>query len=88
MNLLPSLSGILQELVEEKGVPLPILSERTDTVYMLLDLAFDRDAEGGFIARIPGIAAYGGGETKEEAALALREALRRYVDAFGTEEPM
>lgn len=84
MPLLPTLTGTLQDTVEELGVPLPVSSE--STVYMLLELEFMHGADGGYTARIPGVAAYGEGETKEEAALALREALRSYIDAFGNEQ--
>lgn len=39
----------------------------------------------GYTASIPGINAFGDGDSKEEAALALREALRSYMQVFGNE---
>ncbi len=44
--------------------------------------------EGGFTARLPGIPAYGEGETEEEAIADLREALQGYVEAFGLEDAL
>jgi predicted RNase H-like HicB family nuclease len=47
------------------------------------------DAEqGGFTARVPDIPAYGEGETEDEAAADLKEALAVYVEAFGLEDAL
>ena len=38
---------------------------------------------GGFTAQVPGIPAYGEGETEAEAIADLKEALAAYFEAFG-----
>lgn len=69
------LSGEVQRNIDELGTPTPVLAEN-DRILMLVEPVFTPDALDGYSARIPGIAAFGEGETREEAALALREALR------------
>jgi hypothetical protein len=81
MGLLPSLSDDLLKAVEELGVPLPVSAPAG--IFLLLEIQFSHSEENGYTARIPGVAAIGEGETEEEAALALREALRGYLEAFG-----
>lgn len=44
--------------------------------------------QGGFTARVPGIPAYGEGDTEEQAIADLREALAAYVEAFGIDDAM
>jgi hypothetical protein len=83
MIFLPPLTGALQIAVEELGLPLPVSVERNGDVCMILEVSFAPAELGGFTACIPGIAAFGEGESKEEAALALREAIRGYIEAFG-----
>ncbi len=41
---------------------------------------------GGFTARLPGVPAYGEGETEDEAIADLREALRGYIETFGLDD--
>ena len=43
---------------------------------------------GGFTARIPGIPAYGEGETESVAIADLKEAVAAYVLAFGIEDAL
>ena len=43
---------------------------------------------GGFTATIPGIPAYGEGETKEAAISDLKQAVAAYVAAFGIEDAL
>lgn len=38
---------------------------------------------GGYTARVPGIPAYGEGNTEEEALADLKEALQGYIETFG-----
>lgn len=69
--------------IKGHGTPLPIANGLTGETYIVLSVEFLPDREqGGFTALIPGIAAYGEGETEQEATLALCEALRGYLDAF------
>ena len=69
-----------QETCQGNLPPLPIVDELTTDTYIVLSVQFIPDPdEGGFTARIPGIAAYGEGETEQEASLALCEALRGYL---------
>ncbi len=44
--------------------------------------------QGGYTARVPDIAAYGEGETEQEAIADLKQALRGYVEAFGVEDTL
>ena len=46
------------------------------------------DEEGGFTARLPGIHAYGEGETEEAAIADLREAVRGYIETFGLDDAL
>jgi len=39
---------------------------------------------GGFTARLPDIPAYGEGETEHEAIEDLKEAIRGYIETFGS----
>lgn len=75
------LSGEVQKGIDEFGAPMPVVDEN-DRVLMLMEPVFTHDARHGYSARLPGIRAFGEGETKDEAALALREALRGYIRAF------
>ena len=83
MTFLPLLSSSLQETLGRRGVPLPVASTNNPEVYMLMEIRYQSLPDGGYLAQIPAINAYGEGGTREEAALALREALRKYITAFG-----
>jgi hypothetical protein len=73
-----------REAIMEGGAPLPLVDAFTGNAYMLLGIEFISDPElGGYTARIPSIAAYGEGDSREEAVLALTEALRGYIETFG-----
>ena len=77
-----TLSNEQRLAVRESGAPLPFFENGTEMAYMLLNIELIADSEGGsFIARIPTINAFGEGDTKEAAALALCEALRGVLDA-------
>lgn len=52
-------------------------------MYLTVELIADGQ-EGGFTARVPDIPAYGEGETQEEAIADLKEALRGYIETFGS----
>ena len=43
---------------------------------------------GGFTARVPGIPAYGEGDTEDEAIADLQEALRAYTETYGLEDAL
>lgn len=83
MIFLPPLTGGLQRAADELGLPLPVSVEGSGKVCMILEVSFALAEFGGFTASIPGIAAIGEGDSTEEAALALREAILRYMEAFG-----
>ena len=54
---------------------------------MTVSVELIRDPEhGGFTARVPGIPAYGEGETEHEAIADLRAALRGYIETFGLQD--
>ncbi len=66
-----------RQAIAEHGTPMAIGDGLTSETYILLSVQFIPDPnQGGFTARIPGITAYGEGETEQEASLALCEALR------------
>ncbi len=50
-----------------------------------IELTPDKEV-GGFTAQIPGIPAYGEGETESQAITDLKEAVSAYVSAFGIED--
>ena len=81
--VLPTLTTDQRYAILEHGAPLPLADDVAGQTYMLLPVEFLPDPLGGVTARIPGINAFGGGDSKEEAALALAEALRGYLKAFG-----
>lgn len=43
---------------------------------------------GGFTALVPGVPAYGEGDTEEEAIVDLKEGLALFVEEFGLQETM
>lgn len=52
--------------------------------FLLLSIECEQEDEGlGFRAHLPGIPAYGDGETEEEAVRCLIGALTTYLAAFG-----
>jgi hypothetical protein len=82
--MFPGLSFEQRRAIQQHGTPLLVSDHPTETAYILLrtELLSTFD-QSGFTARIPGIMAFGEGDTKEAACLALSEALRGYLDAFG-----
>jgi predicted RNase H-like HicB family nuclease len=69
------ISDILEAMLDEtarQGSPL------------VIELIADPQ-EGGFTARLPDIPAYGEGETEEDAIADLREALKGYIETYGTD---
>ena len=84
LSLPPLLTGHLQREIDRRGTPLAAAGEDEKKAYMLLEIEFIPDPqEGTFIACIPTINAFGEGQTKDEAALALTEALRALSDTAG-----
>lgn len=78
------LSSEQREAIADYGTPLPITDDETGEAYMLLGIEFQTDPESGsVVARVPGIRAYGEGDSEEEAMLALSAALNSYIEAFG-----
>ena len=82
--MLPILTDKQRQAIEEHGTPMAMVDGLTSGTYILLSVeVFSDPDQSGFTARIPGIEAFGGGDTEQEASLALCEALRGYLDAFG-----
>ena len=52
---------------------------------LMIELIPDPEA-GGFTARLPGIRAYGEGESEAAAIADLREALRAFIETSGMED--
>lgn len=60
------------------------MDEETGEAYAVLPIEFQAGSQAdGCMARVPGIPAYGEGQTEEEAIFALMAALNGYMDAFG-----
>jgi len=79
-----AISEAQRQAVESFGTPLSIVDEATHQFYVLLRVELVRDMEQDRrIAQVPGIAAYGEGDSEEEATLALLAALNGFIDAFG-----
>ena len=72
-----------RQAVEQDGTPLPIFDDETQSAYVLLSVTIAAVARDEYLASIRGIAAYGEGATEHEATLALIEALRQNIKAFG-----
>lgn len=83
MSFLPILSSEQRQALKECGIPLPLLDEVGGDCFLLLKVEFNSDPQsGGVTARIPTINAFGEGNTREEATLALSAALHQYLEAF------
>ena len=54
---------------------------------LTIEIIFDPE-QGGFIARLPDIPAYGEGETEDEAVEDLKIAVRGYIETFGLEDAL
>lgn len=79
-----AMSDEQRQIVEREGTPVPIVDGLTRNTYVLLGVECISDpSQSCFTARIPSITAYGEGETAQAASLALCEALRGYLEAFG-----
>jgi hypothetical protein len=83
---LPSITGSMKASLEELGPPVPATIEQNDRIFMLLEVEIIEHRLGGYIARIPALRAFGEDDSKAEAALALREAIRQYISAFDDEQ--
>ncbi len=79
-----TISDEQRQILDENGVLLPLLDEE-GKCYMVMPIKFTTDSLLTQ-AYIPSIAAYGEGETREDAVLALQEALRNYTEACGREQ--
>ena len=55
----------------EFGIPLPLNDRESGQIYLLVEVEVTADPLGGFSACVPGIDAFGGGGTREEATFAL-----------------
>lgn len=83
MSFVITLTDEQRAAVKQHGTPLPVFDDRTQDAYVLLSVKMSAVAAGGYQASTPGITADGEGETAREATLALMEALRQYIAAFG-----
>lgn len=79
--MLPMLSDDQRQAIAEFGMPLPLVDVKTTQTYVLIEVDVEADPQGGFSACIPGIDAFGGGDTHEEATLALSVILGKVLGA-------
>jgi len=71
-SLAAPLSSEQRQAVAEFGTPLPVIDSETNQTYVLVEVEVSTDPQaGGFSACVPGIDAFGAGDTREEATLAL-----------------
>lgn len=77
--MLPTLSNEQRQAMEQLGTPLPLFDEGNQEAYVILQARVTPDPLGGYSAHVPGITAYGGGGTAEEATLTLSVVLREVL---------
>ena len=65
--------------MQQLGAPLPMFDDTTCDAYVLVPVDLVSDPLGGFSACIPGIAAFGGGDSPQEATLALASILGKIL---------
>jgi len=70
------LSDEQRQALSRDGTPLPLLDDKTGRPYLLVPVNLSPDPLGGVRAQIDGIEAIGGGDTPEDAVLALTVALQ------------
>ena len=73
------LSDEQRQAITEFGTPLPLIDEKTQQTFVLVEAEVTTDPLGGFSACVPGIDAFGGGDSQEEATLALAVILGRVL---------
>jgi hypothetical protein len=81
--MLPDVSEEQRHMMRELGLPLPVMDRKATQCFMLLPVDLLPDRLGGFSATIPGIDAIGGGDTVEEAMVALSTVLQTYLPFTG-----
>jgi hypothetical protein len=81
--MLPDVSDEQRHMIRELGLPLPVMDRKAEQGFMLLNVDLLPDPLGGFSATIPGIDAIGGGDTVEEALIALSAVLQTYFPLSG-----
>ena len=82
-RMLPNLSDGQRHMIRESGLPLPAVDRQAKHCFMLLQVDLLPDPLGGFSATIPGIDAIGGGDTVDEAMVALSTVLQTYLPFSG-----
>ena len=70
-SLAPTVTNEQRQAITEFGTPLPLIDTQTKRTYVLMDVEVTTEPDGGLSAFVPGIDAFGGGDTREEATLAL-----------------
>ena len=61
-----------RQSIAEFGTPLSVVDLESNQIYVLIEVEVSTDPQSGdFSACVPGIDAFGGGDTREEATLAL-----------------
>jgi hypothetical protein len=74
--MLPDLSPEQRHTMQELGFPPPLYDPGTNTGYLLMEANISPDPLGGFLASAPGYDGAGGGDSPEDALLALSFLLR------------
>jgi hypothetical protein len=74
--VIPALSPEQRQGLKEFGIPLPIFDPEKNTGYVLLEARVAPDPVGGFLASVERFPVLAGGDSPEEALLALSVILR------------
>lgn len=70
-SMLPKLSSEQRRALAEIGTPVPVFDPTEQSGYILVPTEINSDPLGGYLAAIPSIPAVGGGDTPEDALMAL-----------------
>lgn len=82
-RMLPDVSDEQRHMIRELGLPLPVMDRQATQCFMLLPVELLPDPLGGFSATISGIDVTGGGDSAEEAMVALSTVLQTYFPLSG-----
>ncbi len=79
--VISTLSNDQRQAIADFGTPLPVVDPETNQTYVLVEVEVAADPQGGFSACVPGIDAFGGGDTQEDATLAFAVILGKVLES-------
>lgn len=69
-----------RQVLQEDGVPMPLIDGDAGKCYIVMPVAFSRESDGFFRARLPGFGAVAEAEVPSDAAAALAILVRKMVE--------